>query len=465
MDLLLAHGYFLAHDRKERKIMRPYPPLGLLCLTSYLKSKGFNVGIFDSTFARMRDFVQLLETGGCRTLGLYCNLMTRQNVLQMIGLARERGYRVILGGPEPAPYAEEFIRHGADVVVDGEGEGALEDLLREYQQDRPQLERIPGIVFCDTDGHIRRTPARARIADLDRLPLPDRQAIDLRPYMETWKKRHGVSSLSLATMRGCPFHCAWCSRSVFGETYRRRSPARVVDEIGQLLETYRPDQLWFADDVFTIQPSWILRLADLLDSGRLRIRFECITRADRLTDEVTRTLAQMGCARMWIGSESGSQRVLDAMERGVRVEQIRQAAEWARKYGIQIGLFIMFGYPGETPQDIEATVAHVRRTLPDYYMSTVAYPIKGTAFYDLVRDNILNLNHTPWEKSSDRELKLSGRPPDIYYRAAALHLLGEYRLAKEGAARFSKARRWKYRTASAAGKLGMRLTQRFRQGA
>ena len=185
------------------------------------------------------------------------------------------------------------------------------------------------------------------IADLDAQPFPDRAAIDQHAYVDVWRKHHGSGSVSLITARGCPFTCTWCSHSVFGYSHRRRSPANVVDEVEHIVATYAPDQLWYADDVFTINHKWLFEYAAEMERRGLRLPFETISREDRLNEEIIQTLARMGCYRLWIGAESGSQRVLDAMKRRTNAERVRSMVHLLQKYGIEVGMFIMLGYDGE----------------------------------------------------------------------------------------------------------------------
>jgi anaerobic magnesium-protoporphyrin IX monomethyl ester cyclase len=426
MDLLLAHGYFLAEDAHERKVMKPYPPLGLLYLAAYLKSMGWSVEVFDSTFQSLADFEARLRAARPPVVGLYVNLMTKFNALRMMAISRQAGARVVLGGPEPAAYAAEYLAAGADVIVVGEGEQTLQDLLgRRFGN----LESVPGIIFRGADGAPVATPARPMLADLDALPFPDRDAIDTRRYIETWRQHHGLGSLSLITARGCPFHCQWCSHAVYGHTHRRRSTTNVADELEMLLDRYRPDMVWYADDVFTIHRRWFLEYARSLQQRGLRVPFECISRPDRLDDEVVAALADMGCFRLWIGSESGSQRVLDLMQRGTRVEDVQAKTRLLQRAGIQVGMFIMLGYEGEGPADIQATADHLKRANPDVFLTTVAYPIKGTGYYQQVSDRI----QAPgaWQAISDRDLRVSGRRSRRYYSFATRWMVNIVALERE----------------------------------
>lgn len=258
-DILLTHGYFMDEDPHEQIVRRPYPPLGLLYLATYLKTQGYTPEIYDATFGSPEELALRLEQSRPPLVGIYTNLITRQRVLEIIRCARHAGAKVILGGPESANYPEAYLDRGADVVVFGEGEETLRDLLKAFERD-PELtpgtlQQVHGIAFR-TNGTVHRTPPRQPIRNLDVLPIPNRDFIPIQAYLDTWKNAHGYTSISLITARGCPYHCTWCSHAVFGYSHRRRSPQNVIDEIRYLKEKYAPDRLWYADDVFTIHPAW-----------------------------------------------------------------------------------------------------------------------------------------------------------------------------------------------------------------
>jgi radical SAM superfamily enzyme YgiQ (UPF0313 family) len=393
MDLLLTHGYFLHEDPKELQIMKPYAPLGLLYLSSYLRGKGFDVEIYDSTFGSRQALFRILETEPPATLGIYANLMTRANALAILQRAVACGWKVVMGGPEPANYADRYLAAGAHAVVPGEGELALEAILRGGE---------PG-------------PARL-LPSLDAQPWPDRERIDIDQYLRVWREHHGAGSVSVITARGCPYHCRWCSHSTYGKTHRRRSAVAVVDEVEWILNCYQPEQLWFADDVFTIHHGWLDAYSAEMRRRGLHIPFECITRADRLNARVAAQLAELGCDRVWIGSESGSQRLLDAMERGVTVAQVRDAVGHLKQNGIRTGMFFMWGYEGEELSDIEATYEHVKACRPDVFFTTVSYPIKGTPYYDEVAPKLVQLGQ--WQATTDRDIKIRGRRSRHFYQLA-----------------------------------------------
>ena len=409
--------------------MKPYPPLGILYISSHLRKKGIRVEVFDSTFGSRDELFQILRQGPPAILGVYANLMTRSNVLEILRAAKESGWQTVVGGPEPSAYLAEYLNAGADVVVIGEGEVTVEELVPVMRAgSRDALPGVDGIAFLDSDGNIVRTKPREQLRDIDAQPWPDREAIDMERYVATWREHHGMGSVSLITARGCPYHCRWCSHEVFGKTHRRRKPASVADELEWLIERYHPDMAWMADDVFTIHPGWLSQYAGELKRRGLKIPFECISRADRLNAKVIETLAEMGCFRIWIGSESGSQRVLDAMERGVTVEEVQSAVALCRSHGIQTGMFLMWGYEGEELDDIEATVQHVKRTNPDIFFTTVAYPIKGTPYFAEVAGRVEALK--PWNVSSDREVRVRDRHSRRFYSFADRLLRSEVELGR-----------------------------------
>ena len=417
MDILLTHGYFLYEDPKELQIMKPYPPLGILYICSHLRQKGVKAEVFDSTFSSRQELWDLLKKGPPSVLGVYANLMTRSNVIEILRVAKECGWQTIVGGPEPGAYIKEYLTAGADVVVIGEGEVTLEELVPALQSgNADNWHQIDGIAFRAQDGSVVRTKPREQIKNIDTQPWPARESIDMARYVEVWREHHGMGSVSLITARGCPYHCRWCSHEVFGKTHRRRTPASVADELQFLVSRYQPQMAWMADDVFTIHHGWLFQYAAELKQRGLKVPFECISRADRLNRQVVDTLADMGCFRVWIGSESGSQRILDAMERGVTVEQVQTAVALCRSAGIQTGMFLMWGYEGEELSDIEATVEHVKKTDPDIFFTTVAYPIKGTPYFSEVAERVDSLK--VWSDSSDRDFRIRNRHSRQFYKFA-----------------------------------------------
>jgi radical SAM superfamily enzyme YgiQ (UPF0313 family) len=415
VKLLLTHAYFLAEDPKEKQIMKPYAPLGLLYISSYLRKQNFEVDIYDSTFGSKAELFAILRAGPPAILGIYVNLITRSNALEIVACAREAGWNVILGGPEPSNYPEQYLDSGVDAIVAGEGELTIEKLLLS-SFDRNAWPDIPGLLFRGADGTVVRTQSAPLIKDLDAQPWPDRERIDIYKYLETWRTFHGKGSVSLITARGCPYRCNWCSHSVYGMTHRRRSPNSVVAEIEWILNRYNPDLLWLADDVFTIHHGWLFEFASEMKRKGLSIPFECITRADRMNEAVASTLAELGCFRIWIGSESGSQRILDAMQRGVSTQQVRSAVQLCKANGIQTGMFLMWGYEGEEVEDIEDTVAHAKACKPDVCFTTVSYPIKGTPYYDRVAPRLIVPKE--WNKASDRDIRIQGRHSRRFYQYA-----------------------------------------------
>lgn len=463
MDILLTHGYFISQDPHEQQIMKPYPPLGILYLSSYLKKAGYSVSVYDTTFSTPDSFKAFIRAEKPVLVGIYVNMMTKKFVLPLLPFLKEMGCKVVLGGPEPPYYAEHYLRHGADIIVKGEAEETLAELIPHLARyGMTHLSRIQGIAFIDGDDKLHETAPRPMMADLSANPHPDREAIDIEQYMHTWKTHHGTSSVSVIQARGCPYTCAWCSHSVYGNTHRRRTPEDCADELLYIKERYNPDLIWYADDVFAINHRWLYAYAEALKKRGVTIPFECISRADRLNEPVIQTLKEMGCYRLWNGSESGSQRVLDAMQRKVTVEDVQRKTHLLQQAGIETGMFIMLGYHGETIQDIVETVTHLKACNPDIFLTTVAYPIKGTPYYAEVEADILTSGN--WAETADRDLTVAGRYSKRFYSFATRWMVNEVALnrAKKngGVPVFKQAKLW---ANAKIGRIGMTLTQGERE--
>lgn len=428
MKIVLTHGYFLQEDPKELQIMKPYVPLGILYISSFLEQKGYPNEIFDSTFSSLVSLQKQLLEHRPDVVAIYTNLMTKINVLKIIRFIRSSETlstcKIVLGGPEVRNHSENFLQYGADIIVIGEGEETIFELLEFLNGNSVQdLNCIKGIAFLE-NGELITTPDRPLIKNMDILPFPNRKKIDFSPYLQTWKKHHGYSMMSVNTMRGCPYTCKWCSRAVYGGTYRRRSPALVAEELKFIKEHYHPDMIWFVDDVFTIHHNWLHEFAEHVKKQDAIIPYEIISRADRLNEEVIKLLKDSGCFRVWIGAESGSQKIIDAMDRRVNVVKTREMIQLVKKHGMEAGTFIMLGYPGETKEDIRETIKHLIHSDPSQFTITVTYPIKGTPLYEEVKPHLLNAD-LAWESTTDRDIDFKRTYPKRYYQHAVKWVMNE----------------------------------------
>jgi len=417
MKIILAHTYFINEDPLEQKVMKPYPPLGILYLSSWLKKHNKNVQVFDSTFSNREKMYAFLEKEKPDILGIHCNMMTKFVVLELIDYCKKNNIISILGGPDAATQIDEFLTYGADIIISGEGEETLLAVINHLEKkDKNSLHEISNVSFKDQNEKIISTSRLPSKKQLDSFPFPDRSSIDLELYLEAWQKLHGQRSISIVTARGCAFTCKWCSHSVYGFTHRRRKPEKVIEELKTLLPKYKPTHLWYVDDVFTVNKHWLKHYARLLKEEKIYFPFECIARGDRIDIEIVEILKEMGCYRIWFGAESGSQKILDAMSRGVTKKQIEQAVILCREAGIESGLFVMFGYPGETIADINETIQFISAIQPDNYLTTIAYPLRGTKLFDEKMDDVIY--EQDWSHTIQRDLDIKGRfKTDLYDNA------------------------------------------------
>ncbi len=398
LDLLLTHAYFLAGDPLEAQIMRPFPPLGLQYLVSYLRREGFGAtDWWDATFHRGPEaFGPVLADADPRVVGFYGHTITRPVAKGMIARCIAEDRRVIAGGPDPVQSLDAYLDMGVEVVVIGEGEWTLAALMahlraHSWRWDWGSLSAIDGIAFRvdgRPDGALIRTSPRALVRKLDTLPWPHRERRDLDSYFQAWRARHGETAMSLTTSRGCPYHCTWCSKQVYGDTFRRRDPDAVIDELLHVRERFGPDQVWFVDDMFTINRAWVHRFCDRVVARGAVTPFYLIGRPETLDEPMVHALRRAGLYRMYLSAESGAQHVLDAMRKETTLSEIHRGADLLRDAGVEIGVFVMLGYPGEEKPDILATRNLLRRLDPAVTLLSVAHPMKGTAFYDAVADRI-----------------------------------------------------------------------------
>lgn len=448
MSILLTHGYFLEEDEIEKTIMKPYPPLGLLYISAFLEKNNVEHQVFDSTFSNEEAWFNDVLAAKPKVIAFYTNLMTKVKILYLIkkikGYAELSECKILLGGPDVTYNCENYLANGSDFLIIGEGEETFLEFIEQFSGSQDYLQ-VPGLAFIN-EGNLVKNKPRVKIKEVDKLPLPNRSKIDLSQYLTVWKKHHGKSTLNISTQRGCPYTCQWCSTAVYGQSYRRRSPKLVVDEIAYLIDTYNPDALWFVDDVFTVSHKWLTAFSEEMNRRNISIPFECITRAERLNEQVLEQLKSAGCFRIWIGAESGSQRIIDLMKRQVDINEVAKMMQLTRSYGIEAGTFIMVGYPTETKKDIELTIDYLKEANPDQFTITVAYPIKGTGLYNQIEPFITR--QPEWHSSTDREIDFKRTYPREYYDFAVRNIVNEVYGHKEKLKNGRTLKWFKHRTKS-----------------
>ncbi len=442
-DVLFGQSYYLRFDPKLYAQMQPYPPLGTLYAASYVRERGYDVALFDAMLAASEtEWSQALDQHQPRYAVLFednfnylskmCLLRMRQAAFTMIERAKARGCSVIVNGADATDHLDDYFARGADYILIGEGEVTLGELLDTLEQRAPrELQNIRGLAWREASGEIRRAPAREFIRDLDRLSFPAWDLVDRARYQNIWRARHGYYSMNMVTTRGCPYHCNWCAKPIYGQRYNVRSPENVVAELKWLKENFAPDHIWFADDIFGLKPHWIERFAELVSANDCAVPFKCLQRADLIKTPVVRALAQAQCRSVWMGAESGSQKILDAMDKGTKVEQIYSAAEQLRRAGIRAGFFLQFGYVGEDRADIEKTLQMIRDCQPDEIGISVSYPLPGTKFYERVRAELGEKQN--WMDSDDLAMMYRGTFVPEFYRVLYRVVHHEFRIHQASA--------------------------------
>jgi radical SAM superfamily enzyme YgiQ (UPF0313 family) len=429
-DVLLTHSNHLYFDRKQVKKMQPYPPLQTLLAAAVLRERGISVALFDATFhAPEEGFAEALEVHRPRLavvceddfnfLSKMCLGRNREVAFSMAAAASARGVPIAVHGSDASDHVLEYLNAGFDSVLIGE----VEMTLLELAQGRPRA-TIRGLTYREGLAIRRNAPRELRV-DLEMLPLPAWDLVEMHQYRQAWKQAHGYFSLNMVSSRGCPYRCNWCAKPIYGNRYQARSPETVAAEMRYLKARFQPDHIWFADDIFALSPKWTSAFAGAAERLDAQMPFKMQSRCDLMTRDSVEALRRAGCAEVWMGAESGSQRILDAMDKGERVKDIYRARENLRRHGIRACFFLQFGYPGETWNEIEETIRMVRETGPDDIGVSVSYPLPGTRFYERVSTQLGQKSN--WSDSADLAMMFRGEYPSEFYRALADALHAEVR--------------------------------------
>lgn len=424
-NILFTHSYFLKFDPKQLKIGQPYAPLGTLYAAAVMRENGFSVSLHDVQFSDGPDDIlpALKQTSpkyfviyddGFNYLTKMCLTNMREAAFKMIEFAKEKGCVVIVSSSDSTDRYEKYLDAGADFILIGEAEQTLLELVQSIEKSKEDIETISGLAFKKHEAYIK-TTARKVMRELDCLPLPAWDILDITPYKKMWLQHAGFFSINIGTTRGCPFKCNWCAKPIYGNRYNARSPKNVVNEIKYLNERFGIDHIWFCDDIFGLKPGWVNEFADLVEEENLSFKFKIQSRADLLVQEnYVAALSRAGCENVWMGAESGSQKILDAMDKGITVRQIKEATTLLKSHGIKPSFFIQFGYLGETMSDIRLTIKMINKLMPHEIGVSVSYPLPGTGFFEKVKEQLKEKSN--WSDSDELVLMFRNTYQPAFYK-------------------------------------------------
>ena len=433
--VLFTHSYFYKLDSKQWRFKQPYPPLATILAAAVVRNNDFETYLFDtclrespleivSSIEKIRPEYLVIYDDGFNYLTKMCLTVMREACFTMAAEGKKAGCTVIVSSSDASDHYQSYFDHGVDYVIRGEGEETLQELLKTLSNGKDPSS-VTGIAFRK-DQEIFVAPSRPVIRDLDSLPLPAWDLVNIEEYKAIWMKYHGYFSLNMATTRGCPFKCNWCAKPIYGTRYNSRSPQHVVKEVEFLIERFNPDHFWICDDIFGLKPGWVQEFNSIIRSKKVRFKYKIQSRVDLLLQENTMdALAESGVETIWVGAESGAQKILDAMDKGTKVSEIYEATRLMQRKGIKVAFFLQFGYPGETKEDIHSTMQMVLDLMPDEVGISVSYPLPGTKFYENVKSQ-LDLKQN-WKDSDDLDMMFQGTFKSEYYKELHRYVHSVYR--------------------------------------
>ncbi len=395
VKVTLVYPYF---PSKDNSIFR-FPPLGLGYLAAALKKRGFSVELVDGTFLNKKASVERVRRSNPQIIGIYSMFSMKKTSMEFARLFKGHCSLLVTGGPLPTLDPSDFL-DVFDVAAIGEGEETIVELA-ECVEKGAHFSSVKGIAYKES-GIVKFTPPRDFVENLDALSFPSRELFDNSEYKRYYFKRYGYTTTPLISSRGCPFSCDFCSRPVFGTSFRSRSPENIVDEVEEIAGLGY-ERVWFADDCFTLNSEHLKRVCDLLIQRRVDIDWECLSRVDTLDFEVAECMKRAGCIRVFFGIESGNDNVLSIMNKRISTTQAKKAVSVAKQVGLQVGAFFIVGYPGESDKTVLDTVRFASGLQLDYLSFTLPYPIPGTALYERVKDNG-GVTIKDWEEPKNRAL-------------------------------------------------------------
>jgi anaerobic magnesium-protoporphyrin IX monomethyl ester cyclase len=438
----------------------PQPPMGLAQIAAVLEAAGYPVRVIDANAQRLKseDISSHLEDADI--IGLTAMTPTISAALEIVGAIKKSRPElpVILGGAHATLLPEETLSASPDIdiVVRGEGEETILELLNALDEDRP-LNGIQGVSYRK-DREIISNPARSGEVDLDSLPFLAYHLLPRKRYKPHPPHGRALPFAVIITSRGCPYQCAYCSKPVFGKKFRAQSPERVVRELAYYQEKLGIKEFAFYDDVFTLNRDRAFDISDLILKAGLKLHWTCETRVNLVDKELLLRMKRSGCYAIAYGIESASEEILETIRKDITLEQVEEAVKMTREAGIQTVGYFMLGSPGETPETIRQTINFAKKLKLDFAQFSITTPFPGTQLYETYMADkedkkipwesfvyagtgegvtpVFESEHLSreeirqWTKCAYREFYL--RPSYVWQRASQIKSVGDLQMVTKG---------------------------------
>jgi anaerobic magnesium-protoporphyrin IX monomethyl ester cyclase len=419
--ILFTNTYFYRFDKKQWKAQKPYPPYGTILAAAIMREIGYEVDLFDTSLVETTSEIKskldnfqpdylVIFDDNFNYLSKMCLTVMREACFELIKLGKAADCKIIVNSADATDHFGKYLKVGADIILLGEAEQTLQDILK---NDLKDLDKFKGIAFLK-EKEITSIQSKNSSPALDAYPTPAWDLIQLSDYERIWKKSQGYFSLNIATTRGCPFKCNWCAKPIYGNRYNSRSPQKVADELSILVKK-GATHFWICDDIFGLKPGWVKEFKEIVQARKLAIKLKIQSRADLLLKEDTiQDLIEAGLDEVWIGAESGSQKILNAMDKGITIEEIEKSTQLLQRKGVKVAFFLQYGYLGEQWEDIQKTLLMVKKLIPDDIGISISYPLPGTGFYERVKAQFEKKRN--WENSDDLSMMYKATYSTVFYR-------------------------------------------------